>query len=95
MKGITDKPIRYDKEDRFSIKPYVDGLCSFIRECDTPISIAIQGDWGCGKTSMMNMLKDNLEDGKRISCVWFDTWQYCQFHMEGQMALTDFYAPFC
>lgn len=32
MKGITDKPIRYDKEDRFSIKPYVDGLCSFIRE---------------------------------------------------------------
>lgn len=88
MRGVTDQPIRYDKDDQFSMKPYVDGLCSFIRECDTPISIAIQGDWGCGKTSMMNMLKDNLEKNEQINCVWFNTWQYSQFHMEEQMALT-------
>lgn len=87
-KGVNDTPIRFDREDRFSIKPYVDGLCSFIRECDTPISIAIQGDWGYGKTSMMNMVRDNLEKEKQFSCVWFDTWQYSQFHMETQMALT-------
>lgn len=88
MKGVNDTPIRFDQDDRFSIKPYVDGLCFFIRECDTPISIAIQGDWGCGKTSMMNMVRDNLEKEKRFPCVWFDTWQYSQFHMETQMTLT-------
>ena len=27
-------------------------------ECDTPTTIAIQGDWGTGKTSMMNMIRE-------------------------------------
>ncbi len=51
MRGINDKPIQSDREDNLSVKPYVKGLCSFIKECDTPVSIAVQGDWGCGKTS--------------------------------------------
>lgn len=87
MRGINDKPIQSDREDQLSVKSYVEGLCSFIKECDTPVSIAVQGDWGCGKTSMMNMVRNNLEKEKRFQCVWFDTWQFSQFHMETQMAL--------
>ncbi len=37
---------------------------------------------------MMNMVKNNLEREERFQCVWFDTWQFGQFHMETQMALT-------
>ncbi len=71
-KGSTDMPA---KEDQFEIKKYVEGLISFIKECNTPMTLAIQGDWGTGKTSIMTMVKSKLqEDSKdKIECVWFNT----------------------
>ena len=54
--GYPDKPVNSLKNDLFSIETYIDGLCQFIRNCDTPMTISIQGDWGSGKTSMMNMI---------------------------------------
>jgi uridine kinase len=43
------------------------------------MTIAIQGDWGSGKTSMMNMIQEQLDD--RVVSTWFNTWQYSQFNM--------------
>ena len=57
MKGFTDKPTSTVGDDNFGIKKYIDGLTGFILDCNTPMTIAIQGDWGSGKTSMMNMIK--------------------------------------
>ncbi len=57
MFGNTDKPIEKTVNDTFGIRSYVDGLCRFILNCDTPMTISIQGDWGSGKTSMMNMIE--------------------------------------
>lgn len=45
MNGFTDKPLDKIGDDIFDVKPYIDGLCSFITECNTPMTIAIQGDW--------------------------------------------------
>lgn len=87
MRGNTDKPIRLLKEDEFQIEPYVKGLAEFIEECDTPMTIAIQGDWGCGKTSMMNMVGSYLKE-KNVVGVWFNTWQFSQFNMDEQLAVT-------
>ena len=56
--GVTDAPLLSMDEDLFSVKPYVTGLSSFINTCETPMTISIQGDWGSGKTSMMNMIKE-------------------------------------
>lgn len=85
-KGSTDMPA---KEDQFEIKKYVEGLISFIKECNTPMTLAIQGDWGTGKTSIMTMVKSKLqEDSKdKIECVWFNTWQFSQFNMGEQLPL--------
>ncbi|HHX74914.1 P-loop NTPase fold protein [Candidatus Darwinibacter acetoxidans] len=33
----------------------------FICSCSTPMTIAIQGGWGTGKTSMMQMIADRLQ----------------------------------
>lgn len=78
--GITDLPIKNINEDAFNIQTYVNGLSDFIQKCDTPMTVSIQGDWGSGKTSMMNMLRCDL-DKKKIFSIWFNTWQFSQFNM--------------
>lgn len=73
-----DIPISTQKEDQFDVLPYIKGLSEFIRTCEKPISISIQGEWGSGKTSIMNMLEDELcRDGSNeYSSIWINTWDY-------------------
>ena len=42
--------------DRLNLLSYADALKEFIHTCDTPMTVGLQGDWGSGKTSMLNML---------------------------------------
>lgn len=87
--GVTDIPVEWknDNEDLLGIRQYLKGLEKFIVECPTPISIAIQGDWGSGKTSIINYLKKELGNEKyaNIHCVYFNTWQYSQFNMANNL----------
>ena len=86
--GITDIPCDSEKDDQLNIVKYVDGLQKFIKRCPTPMSIAIQGDWGTGKTSTINMLQKRLEKDNNIKCVYFNTWQYSQFSMADDLYLS-------
>ena len=43
-------------EDKLFHDGYVKGISKFIKECATPMTIAIQGDWGTGKTSLINLI---------------------------------------
>lgn len=88
MIGNTDKPIEQFGNDEFNITPYIEGLGEFIRECQTPMTVAVQGNWGCGKTSMMNMVRDKLRQDGGIIDIWFNTWQYSQFNMDNQLIIT-------
>ncbi len=88
MRSIIDIPISKFDEDEFKIGPYIEGLSEFIGECDTPMTIAVQGDWGCGKTSMMQMVKDILVEKDVIIPVWFNTWQFSQFNLDDRLVLT-------
>lgn len=87
-KGFKDVPLsgKIQDEDRFDVMKYVKGLASFISNCDTPMTIAIQGDWGSGKTSMMNMIQNELSDN--IIKVYFNTWQYSQFNMGDELSIS-------
>jgi predicted KAP-like P-loop ATPase len=85
-KGYPDKPVASVSEDLFNVEVYVNALCSFIRSCDTPMTVSIQGDWGSGKTSMMNMMKANMEGA--VWTVWFNTWQFSQFDMGNSLAFS-------
>lgn len=86
MNGFTDKPTSTLYEDAFGVQQYIAGLNEFIMECYTPMTIAIQGDWGSGKTSMMNMIREQL--GERVVTTWFNTWQYSQFNMGDALAVS-------
>ena len=83
--GFTD---RAAEEDLFKIEQYTDGLSEFIKICNTPMTISIQGSWGTGKTSIMNFIEHNLSASGNIEIVKFNTWQFSQFNMEDQLAIS-------
>lgn len=84
--GYTDRPILNLNEDLLGVKKYIDGLIDYITICSTPMTIAIQGDWGTGKTSIMNMIKDGIED--KCLYAWFNTWEYSQFNMSDELVIS-------
>jgi hypothetical protein len=55
--GVVDAP---QGVDWLGVRPFRDGLARFIRSCQTPMTIAIQGDWGTGKTNMMMLAEEAL-----------------------------------
>lgn len=84
--GYNDAPINEMKDDLFGVNSYVKGLCKFILECETPMTVSIQGDWGSGKTSMMNMIQHEL--GDKVLPIWFNTWQFSQFQLGNSLAIS-------
>lgn len=87
--GFTDEAAL---EDKFKITDYIGGLARFIEECNTPMTISIQGSWGTGKTSIMNLVQKELtksgDSAGDVLPVWFNTWQFSQFNMSEQLPLS-------
>ena len=76
--SIIDVPRKHTQDDLFGIQVYQNALIKYIKLTDTPITIALQGEWGSGKTSLMNLLRYNLcdVDGAPYFPIWINTWQY-------------------
>ena len=76
--SIIDVPRKHTQEDLFGIQVYQNALIKYIKLTDTPITIALQGEWGSGKTSLMNLLRYNLcdVDNAPYFPIWINTWQY-------------------
>ena len=76
--SIIDVPRKHTQDDLFGIQVYQDALIEYIKLTDTPITIALQGEWGSGKTSLMNLLRYNLcdVDNAPYFPIWINTWQY-------------------
>lgn len=75
--SINDTPRQPKTFDEFGIAPFEKGLIEFIENTSTPITIALQGEWGSGKTSLMNTLNDCLcVEKEAYYSVWINTWEY-------------------
>ena len=75
--SLSDIPCRAEDKDEFGINPFAKGLERFITNTGTPITIALQGEWGSGKTSLMNYLQESLcNDSGSYHGVWINTWEY-------------------
>lgn len=75
--NVIDRPAAAG-EDSLDMNAYAEALTKFIKDAEAPLTIALQGEWGSGKTSLMNALKKNLvdDDGAPYFGVWVNTWQY-------------------
>ncbi len=85
--------------DTLNLLPYAEALADFIHDCETPTTIGIQGGWGIGRTSLMNMLRGNgdqpsagLLDPELCIRISLDSWPYSQFDQRNNMAVACLYA---
>lgn len=78
MRWLSDNPIISHHEDKLNFDNSATVLKNLIIKSDTPISIGINGKWGSGKTSLMQLVREKLEkyDESKIIIGWFDTWNY-------------------
>ena len=84
--NIIDKPRKEGAEDLLGIDKYLTALIQFIETCQMPTTLAIQGEWGSGKTSLLNQIRFQLcespfhsKDTNNIKPyygIWLNTWQY-------------------
>lgn len=76
---LSDQPA---EKDQLNFAPYAKTLAEIIAdpETATPLTIGIFGTWGCGKTSLMQMIAERLKsmpDGPcPIRTTWFNAWLY-------------------
>jgi len=84
LAGIVDEAVaKRDGVDHLKISPYKNALVEFIKNTQTPITIGIQGDWGSGKTSLLNQIwndldpvnKDDIEDNNILQ-IWINSWEH-------------------
>lgn len=77
----NDRPIVDPEEDRFGIDPFAHALADSVRKMKSPEGtvIALNGPWGSGKSSAVNLvlhhLKDAIAKGElavvNFACWWF------------------------
>lgn len=75
--SLSDLPFNESIND-FGTERYVNGLIKFIENSSAPITIALQGEWGSGKTSLMTRLERALCSAPESQFIGIDinTWEY-------------------
>jgi hypothetical protein len=75
---LTD---RWTTEDALNFSDFRSALQTILHTAETPLTVGVFGPWGSGKTSLMRMLRQDLEGSKKsggdsINTVWFTAWKY-------------------
>lgn len=79
---LRDVPITDESKDCLSSAELPQKLCEHICNSTLPQAVAVQGDWDCGKTSLMRRVMGQLrgrttqEGCPEYICVWLDMWKY-------------------
>ena len=83
MVGIVDEALPQGEKDVLKISSYKDALVDFIKRTDTPMTIGVQGEWGSGKTSLLNQIWADLESSNKdddsvddFKQIWINSWEH-------------------
>ncbi|MFY9301271.1 MAG: P-loop NTPase fold protein [Candidatus Nitrosotenuis sp.] len=74
---FRDKSLTRLSDDKFNHKHYVKVLIDIITKCETPINVGLYGRWGVGKSSILDMLEDEIKNGtlsSQFRYVKVDAW---------------------
>jgi hypothetical protein len=74
----SDKPIHLKSQDRFNRYKFSNRISDTIikRNSDEGLVIGLYGIWGEGKSSVLNMIEDDLKKDEGILIVNFNPWRY-------------------
>lgn len=86
--NLSDEPIQTPEDDQFGIDPFARSLAHSIRSMNSPrgATIAINGAWGSGKSSAVNLIRYHLKsalDSGELQIIDFKCWWF-----RGEEALT-------
>ena len=70
----SDREITGIDEDRFGTQDYADVLANRATTADMPLTIGVFGRWGSGKSSLMRLTQEKLDE-KGIPSIWINVWQ--------------------
>lgn len=81
MSNFDDKPIQLPGEDRFGFDPFAKAIAETVRSLERPEGsvVSINGPWGTGKSSIVNLVKHHLQEAVEhdelkiidFNCWWF------------------------
>ena len=83
-RALSDKP---SIVDLLEFDDYAQALTDLVENPNTqrPMTVAIDGAWGSGKTTLMRMMKERLDadrsgggNGRAAHTVWFNAWKHDQ-----------------
>lgn len=75
--AVSDEPLSWKDPDALGLREIALAISRFLRNRRTvpPLTIAVEGEWGTGKSSLMNLLRQDLSSyGFRP--VWFNAWHH-------------------
>jgi photosystem II stability/assembly factor-like uncharacterized protein len=74
---VSDRPLGDRDFDALNLREVARGLSQFFRNINTipPLTVAIVGDWGFGKSSLMRLIEADLKKN-RVRPVWFNAWHH-------------------
>ena len=76
MQFIEDKELQnLYNEDLLETKKYAKTLKTIVENSKTPLTVGIFGEWGSGKSSIINTVKNNIDENK-IKFIIYDAWKY-------------------
>lgn len=65
-------------EDTYGRKEFCETTYNFLKTCyykDKSFAVSITGQWGTGKTTFMNILKDHYKKNSNVSVIKFEPWK--------------------
>ena len=75
--GVVDEPIKESSSDNLGLKLHSQSLIQFVERTETPITIGIQGEWGSGKTSLMNSIFHHFDTERTdVKQIWVNSWEF-------------------
>jgi uncharacterized protein YjbI with pentapeptide repeats len=72
------EPFTPGAQDYLGYQEYAVALKEVAINCETPATIGIHGRWGTGKTSLMRIIEQLLQqyEKQNVRTVWFNPWMY-------------------
>lgn len=74
----NDRPLSSKSDDRLNRAPFAERVAEVLRELPrgAGLVVGIHGPWGDGKTTVLNMLRSDLEAGGQTATVEFNPWRF-------------------
>ena len=74
--GVIDEPVQPGSTDNLDLKIHSKSLIDFVQQTNTPITVGIQGEWGSGKTSLLNSIYHAYSSESTFKQIWINSWEY-------------------